>query len=349
MTAAFAPPPPAEAPGTKVRERSPPVTSPGAPIPVAVAPEPKPAVVPEERPPVAVDPKLREQTLAALGTLRQIPALQSLAQGFMRAASRAEVTVDEVVASVEKDPALCVRILRMANSAFINPVQRIEDLNTAVQMLGVVRVRTVAQALFTLRGADRVVAGFDWRHLWIHAYATAAIAEELEPQVRADSESQLYLAALLHDVGKIVLSTVAPEAYREILEDAWNDRGQIEDLERARLGVDHREAGAIFARQSELPAVVIDAIAHHARPEEAEQHRLEVALVAVANHLSKAHGLGFGGSRLDGDGVEFAELPVWRVIAAECGREPDVAEIEKSLDVFIGMLRTELRGLREDS
>src|SRR6185369_7463097 len=135
----------------------------------------------------------------------------------------------EVVEAVEKDSALCVRVLKMANSVLISPERRIEDLETAVQMLGVARVRKAAQALFTLRDANRVAEGFDWRHLWIHALATAAIAEELEQQLRSSGDPQLHLAALLHDVGKVVLSTIAPDEYREVLIISWNENGRLED------------------------------------------------------------------------------------------------------------------------
>jgi putative nucleotidyltransferase with HDIG domain len=219
------------------------------------------------------------------------------------------VEVSDVVEAIAKDSALCVRVLRMANSVLVSPERRIEDLDTAVQMLGVVRVRKTAQALFTLRDAKRVGEGFDWRHLWIHALGTAAIAEELEKQLRPAGDSPLHLAALLHDVGKIVLATVAPEDYRDILVMAWNENGRLEDLERARLGVDHREAGVLFARHNGLPEAVVEAIAHHDRPEAAEKFRFEVALVSLANHVSKAHGLGFSGARLDDSDGEFEDLP----------------------------------------
>ena len=289
------------------------------------------------RVPVA-DPQVRERTLAAL---------QSLAQGFTQAMNRPEVAVEEVVSAISKDSALCVRVLRMANSVLVSPERRIEDLDTAVQMLGVRRVRQAAQALFTLRDANRVAEGFDWRHLWIHALATASIAEELEQQLRSAGDSQLHLAALLHDVGKIVLSTIAPDDYRDILVMAWNESGRLEDLERERLGVDHREAGVLFAQHNGLPAVVVEAIAHHDRPELATQHRFEVALVALANYVSKAHGLGFSGARLGADDGEFAELPAWKVVAAECGGRPDIEATEAELGRFVVGLRADLRELRE--
>ncbi len=295
--------------------------------------------------PVA-DAKVRERTLAALSALRQIPALQSLARGLMQAMARPEVAVDEVVSAIAKDSALCVRVLRMSNSVLVSPEQRIEDLDTAVQMLGVKRVRNAAQALFTLRDANRVAEGFDWRHLWMHALATASIAEELERQLRPNGDSQLHLAALLHDVGKIVLSTIAPDDYRKILVLAWNERGGLEDLERARLGVDHREAGVLFAQHNGLPAVAVEAIAHHDRPEAAEMHRFEVALVAVANYVSKAHGLGFSGTRLGERDGEFEELSAWRVVEEVCGTRPDVEAIAEDLGPFVAEIRTELREMR---
>lgn len=298
---------------------------------------------------VAADPEVRERTMAALHSLRQIPALQSLAQGFLRAMSRPEVSVPEVVSSVDKDSALCVRVLRMANSVLVSPERRIEDLETAVQMLGVARVRKAAQALFTLRDANRVAEGFDWRHLWIHALATAAIAEELEKQLRSADDSQVHLAGLLHDVGKIVLSTIAPDAYRDVLIVAWNENGRLEDLERERLGVDHREAGVMFARHNGLPPVVIEAIAHHDRPELAGKYRFEVALVAIANYLSKQHGLGFSGSRLDERDGELEELPAWDVIEETRGFRPTVERIEEEMHGFVAALRADLRSLREDS
>lgn len=297
--------------------------------------------------PVVADPSARERTLAGLRDLKQIPALQSLAQGFLVAMNQPQVAIDEVVEAIGKDAALCVRVLRMANSVLVSPDRRIEDLETAVQMLGVLRVRKTAQALFTLRDGNRVAEGFDWRHLWIHALATAAIAEELEKRLRSADDSQIHLAALLHDVGKIVLSTLAPDDYRGLLVRAWNDGGKLEELERERLGVDHREAGVVFAEHNRLPEIVVQAIAHHHCPEAATAYRLEVALIALANYLSKAHGLGFSGARLGEDEGEFAEQPAWRVVEEMCGGRLDAEAIETQMAGFLGELRAELRGLRE--
>jgi putative nucleotidyltransferase with HDIG domain len=281
-----------------------------------------------------------------LSALQQIPSLQSLAQGFLRAATRADGSIEEIVAAVEKDPALCVRVLRMANSAFVSPEQKIEDIFTAVQMLGLQRVNTLTHALFMMRDA-RNTNGVDWRHLWIHALATAAIAEEIEQRLGRAPGQQLYLAALLHDVGKIVLSTVAPDAYRAIMDKAWANEGRLDALETACFGLGHGEAGVIFARQGGLPEEAIAAIAHHADPLLATQHRLTVAVVSLANYLCKFYGLGFSGARLDETDGDLESQPAWFVIAEETGTTPDIAGIAEAVRGAVAGLKQELQSLRE--
>lgn len=295
--------------------------------------------------PVA-QPALRARTLEKLQQLQQIPALQSLAQGFLRAAAKSDGSIEEVVAAVEKDPALCVRVLRMANSAYVSPEQKIEDIFTAVQMLGLQRVNTLTHALFMMRDA-RSTGGMDWRHLWIHALATAAIAEEIEKQLGQPAGQQLYLAALLHDVGKIVLSTVAPEAYRAIMDKAWANEGRLDALETTCFGLGHGEAGVAFAKQGGLPEEAIAAMAHHAEPAAAEQHRLTVAVVSLANYLCKFYGLGFSGARLDETDGELEVQPGWAVIAQETGATPDIAAISQAVQGVIGGLKHELLSLKD--
>jgi HD-like signal output (HDOD) protein len=134
-----------------------------------------------------------------------------------------------------------------------------------------------------------------------------------------------------------------------VLVKAWTEGGQLETLERENLGVDHREAGVMFAVHNGLPAVVVQAIAHHHDPAQATTHRLEVALIALANFLSKAHGLGFSGARLEERDGDFASHPAWRVVEEVSGGKLDAEAIELDLTSFLNELRGELRGLRDGS
>ena len=300
-------------------------------------------------PPTNAPVLTREQSLASLAGLQQIPSLQSLVQGFVRISGSDEASVDDVVSSIQRDPALCIRLLTMANSVVIASELRVTDLHTAVHLLGVLKVRRLQKAFFTLRDSRQLAEGLDWRHLWIHALATASLAEELDRELGTRCGPQLYLAGLLHDVGKIALSTVAAETYRAVLVDAWNEKGSLEDLERSYIGIDHREAGWIFALQNKLPEIVVEAVAFHNDPSKAVSHPLEVSLVSVANYLSKAFGLGFSGSRLSEADGDFSDLPAWAIIDRYTAFMPDHAALEGRLRAFSGVLRGELWGLKEIS
>lgn len=301
-----------------------------------------------ERERVPVNAERRACTLGELSKLKQIPALQSIARGFQQATSREEGSLDEVVELVRKDPALCVRVLRMANSAFFASDQPIDDIMTAVHMLGLRRVRTLTTALFTMRDTNAVTAGFDWKHLWVHGLATASVAEELEHLLGLRPHPQLYLAALMHDVGKIVLATIEPEVYRKVLVDSWQGSCRLEELEQTHLGVGHGEAGEIFARENSLPAEVVEAIAHHARPEVATHSPLVVALVNIANYVSKSYGLGFSGARLDDVDGDFETLPAWTVIAAQIGAVGDLGQLEEEMRDYVHRLKPELQIVCKD-
>lgn len=327
------------------------VSAPPAAAP-AIEPQAAGVVAPpgaaEARPPVVLpdpDPVLRTATLEGLGKLQQIPALQSLAQGFMRAATRADGSVDEVVQSVEKDPSLCIRVLRMANSASVSPVEKIEDIFTAVHMIGLRRVSTLAQVLFTMRDRRDMAGGLDWRHLWVHALATAAVAEELDRRFGAVAGPQLHLAALLHDVGKIVLATVEPEKYQEIFGEVLREAGRLDRLEVERLGVGHAEAGVLFGKQCGLPEEVVAAIEWHEDPSAAKAYRTTVAVISLANFLSKYYGLGFGGSLLTDEDGDFESQPAWTVLAAEAGVNVDRPQLDREVREFIGGLKPELQEL----
>jgi HD-like signal output (HDOD) protein len=265
-----------------------------------------------------------QQVQARLQNLKQIPALKSLARRFSHSMGREIISIPEVVGSISHDPALCLRLLQMANSVHVASEQPVSDLDTAVHMLGVDRVRLLSASMLLQRDSEGITSGFDWKHLWMHALATAMLADRLDEWMGRQAGNSLPACAILHDLGKIALSVVVPEVYQNVLLAAWQDRAALPPLEQARIGMDHREAGWIFGSEAGLPPVVLDTIAYHDSPWRAHpEHQGTVALVAVANQWAKIYGLGFSGDGSVID-VDIWETPAWEEWAKTLHSKPDI-------------------------
>lgn len=287
------------------------------------------------------------KTQVALGELRDLPSLRGLARRFAQTVEQDYCLLDEVVAEVERDPALTLNVLRRANSAATGVRERVVDLEQALQLLGVARVRLMAQLQSALDDARALAPGFDWSHLWMHSAACAALADRIDHELGLRLGPVAHLAALLHDVGKIALSAVAPQAYRSVLVAAWSTRAELPALEEAWLGLDHREAGWIVGQEADLSPLILSVIAHHDSPERApEEHRLLVATVATANRLARAHGLGFSGNGAPVADT-LAEGAEWRALEAAAGRGFDARAMEElCVTDWLPPIRAELRAMR---
>ncbi len=277
--------------------------------------------------------------------LKQIPALKSFADKLTRSLGRGDsLSITEVVDSLARDPSLCVRILRMANSVSTASHEPVGDLATAVHMVGVDRVRLMSRALLLQRDSDGIASGFDWKHLWMHSLATAMLAERLDAWSGHHASPVLPVCAILHDVGKIALSVVSPEAYLQILVTAWRDQVALPPLELGCLGLDHREAGWIFGTEAGLPAVVMDTIAYHDEPGRSrEENRTTVALVGVANQWAKLYGLGFSGDGATRP-IDVWETAAWAAWAGRLPTAPDVANFAVCESGWIEEVRHQLAG-----
>jgi HD-like signal output (HDOD) protein len=211
-----------------------------------------------------------------------------------------------------------------------------------VNLLGIQRVRLTAQALITMQDTSSLVEGFNWKHLWIHSFACALLADEVPKRLLLGAPENAYLAGLLHDLGKILLSYLDPTRYRKLLMEAICDGTPLEELEQRFFGLTHEEAGGEFARCNRLPEGVVAAMEWHQEPEKAGEHQIIAASINVANFLAKTHGLGFSGSPLAQMEASLGETPGWRILSAAMPRPIDPMEFHLQLRPFISDLKHEL-------
>lgn len=201
----------------------------------------------------------------------------------------------KVVSLIGRDPAYAARVLRAANSAYSAPVGKITSLAPAITRIGV----TTAVNLVV---ADAVVTVFaprlEWeRSLWIHTLGSAQLAKVLVPYYpsRGIDPDTAYLAGLLHDIGRFILYTEAPEELRVVEETQWESPEILAAAETSICGYTHAELGFAAARKWRIPDELATIIRHHhttnpGPPEVPTALVPMLRVIAVADGLAVATG-----------------------------------------------------------
>ena len=234
-------------------------------------------------------------------------------------------SIRDAAAIVKQDVAMAAKVLQLANSAFFGRSRAVPSIVEAVSFLGLSTLKALtltAGALEAFR-PERPIEHFSLDEVQRHGTLVARLARRLLPDGAGQDAS--FTAALLHDVGLVVLAAEEPGFLGDILATAHRDRRPVSDVELETRGITHGEVGAHLLDLWGLPHEIVEAVAYHHRPEAIHEPMLDpVAAVHVADALV--------GERLEGpDGTTLLDcdylerlgvadrLPHWRELAAtEC-------------------------------
>ncbi|MGB9074894.1 MAG: response regulator [Terriglobales bacterium] len=201
-----------------------------------------------------------------VGTIGELPSLSTTYASLAQAVRDPDTSVKRVADIIELDLAMAAKVLQLVNSAFFGLAQRVSSLNSAVTYLGMEAIKNLALASETFRVfvPDSQIPQSLCESLQRHAHRTAAIAGALpvDPKTRDIT----VVAALLHDIGKLVLACRMPATFCSVLTHASERGCQDFEAEEELLGISHAEIGAYLLGLWGIPTLAVEAIAHHHRP-----------------------------------------------------------------------------------
>jgi putative nucleotidyltransferase with HDIG domain len=165
----------------------------------------------------------------------------------------------------------------------------------AVSRLGFTRTYQLVAAVSgaKLLGAAQKGYGIDQGELWQHSVASA-VAAKLIAEKLDDDRDLVFTCALLHDLGKVILSTALESIYKKIVEDVEKNQQALIEAEKKLLGVQHAEVGARLLARWKFPASIVDAVCFHHDPAAAGEHKRLAAYVYISNLIAHFIGYGFG-------------------------------------------------------
>jgi putative nucleotidyltransferase with HDIG domain len=236
-----------------------------------------------------------------LSKVRSIPSLPAAAVEVARLIQDPEADFSEVAGAIGYDPGLTANVLRVANSAYYGGSRSISSVKEAVVRLGAKRIFQMVVASSVQPLVHKPVKGYDLPpgELWEHSVAVALGTDEIASFFSLKPPDYAFTAALVHDVGKIVLGTFVEVDAAPIMELAYKEKLSFDLAERRVLGIDHAEAGAALLEAWNLPQRVVDVVRWHHQPECFEGDTLLCDLVHAADQVSMVIGVGAGADGLN--------------------------------------------------
>jgi putative nucleotidyltransferase with HDIG domain len=209
-----------------------------------------------------------------------------------RLASLPDTDLDQIVEVMAYDQALTLRLLRAANAAASAGTTRVLLAREAIFRLGTARVLALAIASSVHPVLRRNVEAYGLAEgdLWRHSIAAAAAAETIAEFASYEVPPESFTAALLHDVGKLVMGRFLGAEHLDLIRRAQSEGG-LDPLtaERQLLKVHHGELGGVIAQHWGLPERIVRGIIYHHDPGEGRAAVCDVTYLAnlLAKHIQK--------------------------------------------------------------
>ena len=230
--------------------------------------------------------------------IHSLPAMPAVALELLQTLSGGDPDVDALASRIARDQAITARVLRVANSPFYGLQMRVGSIHDAIVVLGFSSVRSLVltSAVVTTLPAGKC-AGFSADRFWRHVLGTAVAAQALARPLRRKPES-LFIAGLLHDIGRLVMLSANPEGFARVIQIAAERDCHLVDVEAEIFGCDHTAVGAAIAQHWNFPTDIVEALAFHHNPAQTAPGSL-AAIIHYADGIAKA---------LDLEGAENTQM-----------------------------------------
>lgn len=230
----------------------------------------------------------------AFEAVERFPVLVESRDRVIAAATAETSRPGEIVEAVESDVALSISVLRHANRGGL-VASGVAGVPAALEVLKPAGVLALAG---TAPSFDFFESNGGWElkpeRFRVHALATQRAADRIGRVVGWTERDELAVAALLHDVGRLVISRLHP-GYKVYFDAVSRTPEQRLREEREQLGIDHALVGGVLARRWNLPQRIAVAIERH-HADDAEGLAAMVATADMVAHY--CHGEAIAPERL---------------------------------------------------
>jgi HD-like signal output (HDOD) protein len=210
-----------------------------------------------------------ETVQGAVSGLHRLPTVPALYRELVRCLQTDLATTDAVAKIIGKDIGMTARILQLANSAFFGLPRAVATVDRAVAYLGLDTVGSLvlSQGLFGSYHSA-ALGGLAVEKVMEHGLRAASIAKAIAKAEKRDKQTaeHVFLAGMLHEVGRLVLAAELPRKHAECAARSAAPGAELGAIEQEIFGAPHAHVGAYLLGLWALPNPIVEAVAYHEQP-----------------------------------------------------------------------------------
>ena len=234
--------------------------------------------------------KIEQQSL----TLPEIP---SIVNELNEATADPHASANDISKIVVKSPSLTAILLKIANSAFYSFPFKIDNISRAITLIGSKEITGLALGISVMQVFKDISPKFiDMRSFLKHSLACGLVARILASQKNISQTEQMFVAGLLHDIGRLIIYKYFPDQAKNLFQMLTASSRSLYHAEGSYLRCRHPEIGRFLFKKWNLPKQLEDSMFYHHRPTNS-QKPIEAGIVHIADIIVNGLGLGSSGER----------------------------------------------------
>ncbi len=207
----------------------------------------------------------RSQIVAKIEKVNNLPTLPSIALAVNKLLKDYNSPMEDLVALIEKDQSMVMKILRLVNSSFFGFKSKVKSVGHAVTLMG---YNTIQNAVITVSVIEALtlknkIDGFEIDDFWRHSIRVAVMSKFIAIHTKLASPEDAFTSGLLHDIGKIIWANFFPDELVCILQEVGKNNVTFFDAEKALDLPHHSMLGSVLAKRWMLPAAMVESIKYH--------------------------------------------------------------------------------------
>lgn len=225
----------------------------------------------------------------------ELPTLPALFTKINETILNPRSSARDIANAISMDTSLSARLLKIVNSAFYGFPSQIDTLTRAVAIVGTKQLSVLAFGIKIISLFEDISSDIiDMKSFWKHSIACGVISRVIAGYKNIRNTERLFVAGLLHDIGRLVLYGYMPSISLSAHQKAKETNGLLYDMEHQIMNLNHAAIGGLLFNKWKLPFSLEDIVTNHHTPQ-TSQNQLDCSIVHLADIVTNAMKIGTSG------------------------------------------------------